>query len=262
MLLEPFGVLSLLPNTKNEYGVPKGWRSVWRHRLETFLPTYKATRVIVEVVAESTPQMVLQAYIFVRVKQHGDGPQPAAHAALEAQASILPISIGISALNLLKVWAELLWGARTAGVPLHAWLVQIWEMGAGKLPLDAIRRGTIDTLEWHFKPMPEDEWRMLLDALLQNVSLVELNLRGCKLKAEGGISLARALGEGAVPQLTTLWLTNNAIGDAGVTALAEACAEGKALAQLTSLDLFGNRSISEQSKESLKAALPECEVDF
>ena len=39
---------------------------------------------------------------------------------------------------------------------LQAWLLQIWEMGAGKLPLDAIRRGTIEELEWN-RELPEEE---------------------------------------------------------------------------------------------------------
>jgi len=190
---------------------PIGWKSVWRHRLETFLPTYKATRVIVEVVAESTPQSLLQAYIFVRVMAGVGVDQLAEHVAIMEEASILPISIAISALNLLKVWAELLLGARTAGVPMQAWLLQIWEMGAGKLPLDAIRRGTIKELVW-YRAMTDAEWSMLVDAFLQNTSLVKVDLgaeQGGKLTDEQIASLADALGKGALPNLTVLWLQQN-----------------------------------------------------
>jgi len=225
MLAEPFGVLRLLPNTK-QYGEPVGWKSVWRHRLETFLPTYKATRVIVEVVAESTPQSLLQAYIFVRVMTGVGVDQLAEHVAIMEEAAILPISIAISALNLLKVWAELLLGARTAGVPVQAWLLQIWEMGAGKLPLDAIRRGTIEELNWRDRPMAEVEWIVLVDALLQNTSLVMVDLQNCHITDEQIASLADALGKGALPSVTHINLQSNQIGDQGMAAFAGCLGKG------------------------------------
>ena len=50
-----------------------------------------------------------------------------------------------------------------------------------------------------------------------------------------------------------LYLSGNQIGDAGVTALAGACASG-ALAQLQNLYLGGN-SISEDAKDTMKTAM-------
>ena len=222
MLLEAFGVLRLLKEfgrrQKDEdgedvyddngyvyvYGKRVGeWAETWHPRLEKFLPTYKATRIIAEVGAESTPQAVLQAYIFVRVMGGGGGAQLAAHAAMQTHASILPISLAISVVNLLKVWLELLYAARTAKVPVEAVLVQIWEMGAGKLPLDAIRRSTIEQLEWS-KPIPEAEWNLLVDAFLQNTSLTLVNLLGCSMTANQAASLAAVITKGAMPQLKYL----------------------------------------------------------
>ena len=52
MFLEPFGLLAVLP-------LP-----MW---LKTFVPAYKATRVIAEVFIESLPQTLLQSYILVVV---------------------------------------------------------------------------------------------------------------------------------------------------------------------------------------------------
>ena len=58
-----------------------------------------------------------------------------------------------------------------------------------------------------------------------------------------------------------LYLDDNQIGDAGVTALAEAVGKGT-LPQLKRLDLSGNGTISQQAKDALKAALPNCEMYF
>ena len=49
-----------------------------------------------------------------------------------------------------------------------------------------------------------------------------------------------ALGKGALPALETLWLNENQIGDAGLSALASACASG-ALPKLTELYLQWNK---------------------
>jgi hypothetical protein len=55
MFLEPFGLLATMP-------LPS-----W---MKQFLPAYKATRVIAEVVIESLPQSMLQAFIYVSVVFH------------------------------------------------------------------------------------------------------------------------------------------------------------------------------------------------
>ena len=59
--------------------------------------------------------------------------------------------------------------------------------------------------------------------------------------------------KGALPQLTVLDLSYNQIGDAGVTALANACAMG-ALAQLGILYLVGN-SVSGTTQGIMKTAM-------
>ena len=119
------------------------------------------------------------------------------------------------------MWAELLYGARTAGVPVQAWLLQIWEMGAGKLPLDAIRRGTITKLEWHEK-IEKDEWKMLLDALVQNTSLEEINLGGCKLTDEQLQGLVRVLEKGALPECIYIYVDDNPASEEAQQAVKDA----------------------------------------
>ena len=64
MFLEPFGLLTVIPFPD------------W---LRQFLPAYKATRIIAEVVVESLPQCVLQSIIYVLVIQAcgADAPESA-----------------------------------------------------------------------------------------------------------------------------------------------------------------------------------------
>ena len=74
------------------------------------------------------------------------------------------------------------------------------------------------------------------------------------------MALAEAAGKDTLPQLKTLNLSSNQIGDAGVMALAEAAGKGT-LPQLERLDLSGN-STSPKVQDALKAALPNCDVRF
>ena len=82
MFLEPFGLLAVLP-------LP-----MW---LKTFVPSYKATRVICEVFIESLPQTLLQSYILISVmgRVHAGTARPSDTAMLPF-ASALPQSITIS----------------------------------------------------------------------------------------------------------------------------------------------------------------------
>ena len=73
------------------------------------------------------------------------------------------------------------------------------------------------------------------------------------------VKLCGAIATGKLVKLKTLYLNRNQIGDAGVAALAEAA--GK-LPQLKELFLNRNPNISQQAKAALKAALPNCKVDF
>ena len=89
-------------------------------------------------------------------------------------AAVLPVSIVISTIAMLKLWIEVVSGARAAGLTIHAKAIQLWEVGAG-LPLDALKKGTI--VEWKCPYTLEGpEVAPLLDALGRNSSLVSLDL--------------------------------------------------------------------------------------
>ena len=62
MFLEPFGLLTILP-------FPPWMRQ--------FIPAYKATRVIAEVVIESLPQSFLCSYIYIVVMEVRPDERPA-----------------------------------------------------------------------------------------------------------------------------------------------------------------------------------------
>ena len=73
------------------------------------------------------------------------------------------------------------------------------------------------------------------------------------------VKLCGAIATGKLVKLEGLGLYGNKIGDAGVAALAEVV--GK-LPQLKELVLEGNPNISQQAKDALTAALPNCAVTF
>ena len=91
-----------------------------------------------EVAFEALPQTVLQTYIYVRVMSGG-----ASNLALYA--AVLPVSICLSILSMLKTWAEVLVGARLAGVSIGEYMKEMARMGGG-LQLDAIRKSAIEEL--------------------------------------------------------------------------------------------------------------------
>ena len=139
MFLEPFGLLPIVP-------MPDSMRQ--------FIPAYKSTRIISEVLIESLPQCLLQSYIFVTVMQHLRlGTLSAAEkvllgASIEGSTfiHILPRSIAISTITSLKAWIELVLSAREAGISVRTKFGYLLAVGDG-LPLDALIRGTI--IRWH-----------------------------------------------------------------------------------------------------------------
>ena len=75
------------------------------------------------------------------------------------------------------------------------------------------------------------------------------------------VAVSKVIATGVLKKLETLWLFDNQIGDAGVTALAEAAGKGT-LPQLKYLSLEDNSTISQQAKDAITAALPDCDVLF
>uniref|UniRef100_A0A7S2DER8 Uncharacterized protein n=1 Tax=Haptolina brevifila TaxID=156173 RepID=A0A7S2DER8_9EUKA len=167
MFLEPFGLLPIVP-------LPD--------RMRQFIPAYKATRIIAEVMLESLPQCLLQSYIFVTVMSHLQHHTESVdevrliNSAVEGAtfADVLPRSIVISVLAMLKTWIELVYSAREAGISVRTKVVQLWNVGHG-LPLDALKRGAI--FEWSCTyHLANGEVAPLLDALIKNSSLSRLHM--------------------------------------------------------------------------------------
>ena len=89
------------------------------------------------------------------------------------------------------------------------------------------------------------------------VKLENLQLGLNQIGDAGAAALAEAAGK--LPQLKELYLNENQIGDAGAAALAEVADK---LPQLKELWLECNPNISQQAKDAVKAALPNCNVRF
>ena len=89
-----------------------------------------------------------------------------------------------------------------------------------------------------------------------------LYYREMKWTDKEAVAVSKVIATGVLKKLETLNLNLNQIGDAGVMALAEAAGKGT-LPQLKKLDLgYMNSTISQQAKDALKAALPNCYVAF
>ena len=91
--------------------------------------------------------------------------------------------------------------------------------------------------------------------------VTELHYAGLKWTDKAAVAVSKVIATGVLKKLETLFLMNNQIGDAGVMALAEAAGKGT-LPKLKSLCIDGNSTISQQAKDALKAALPDCTVFF
>lgn len=112
MFLEPFGLLPIVP-------LPE--------RMRQFIPAYKSTRIVAEVLIESLPQCLLQSYIFVTVMSHAAAGVASPSELLLLRASIdgstfihiLPRSIAISTITTLKAFIEMVLSAREAGISVR-----------------------------------------------------------------------------------------------------------------------------------------------
>ena len=98
MFLGPFGLLPIVPMPES---------------MKLFVPAYGATRMIAEVLVEALPQWIMQAVIMVVVSSHvRDGTASDVDKVLyEYQdgsfVSLMPKSILISSLTMLKTWYDL-----------------------------------------------------------------------------------------------------------------------------------------------------------
>ena len=98
MFLGPFGLLTVLP-------LPES--------MHLFVPAYGATRMIAEVLVEALPQWIMQAIIFVLVSEHvkmgtaGSVDMALYHYGNGSFVSLMPKSILISSLTMLKTWYDL-----------------------------------------------------------------------------------------------------------------------------------------------------------
>ena len=91
--------------------------------------------------------------------------------------------------------------------------------------------------------------------------VTELKYTAMQWTDKAAVAVSKVIATGVLKKLETLFLHDNQIGDAGVMALAEAAEKG-ALPQLWSLALHNNSTISQQAKDALKAALPNCNEIF
>lgn len=141
----------------------------------------KATRVITEIAIEAFPQCVLQSYILVTVMQQSEaGTASPSILAMVGDASTMPKSISISTLAVLKTWMEVVQQSAEAGISVQAKVMQLWHVGAG-LPLDALKKGSI--VEWACTyELEKAEIPPLTDALIKNTSLIRLNLSDAGLE--------------------------------------------------------------------------------
>ena len=193
MLLEIFGVLPLLPACL----MPQWMRE--------FIPSYKATRLVTEVVLESLLQCLLQSYVFVIVSHAIDQstciPLPENYALLVADLDLIPASIRISLLSFVKTFFELSAEAFASNISLYAKIEQLWKLGEG-LPIDAIKKSTIKKFKMQTpfteaaaedesaggeqdkkdkdkkddEEEPEHKGQLLIKALTGNVSINTLDL--------------------------------------------------------------------------------------
>lgn len=96
-----------------------------------FMRHYRVSRTIYEVGIESLPEWLLQAYIFVQVFSLYTGAEPEFYNFV----SLLPVSLVLSTLSLLKAWIDLVRDAEQCGIGIRSRVHHLWQMNAGLPPL-------------------------------------------------------------------------------------------------------------------------------
>ena len=138
------------------------------------MPSYAATRVVIETTVESFPQSLLQSFIFIQVMRAEDPAggsrldDPAGGSRLADRASLFPPSILASLVSCFTAWVELVLRARWTHVSLRACMQGVWSLGAG-LPLNAFKSNTIIEFKCA-SPLSSEQISLLIDALKSNSS--------------------------------------------------------------------------------------------
>ena len=130
-------------------------------------PASARAGIIAEVTLESLPQCLLQSYILITVMGHVNAHSESAaeQRLLEiGHTEILPRSITISTITMLKTWIELVHSAREAGISVRTKAAHLWHVGHG-LPLEALKKGSITEWSCAYR-VADGEVTPLLDASL------------------------------------------------------------------------------------------------
>ena len=176
--------------------------------LQLLMPSYRATRVLWELVLETLPMSILQLHIYATLKWYevyAPDERPALQSGL---APLLAGSLTLSVVNLVKCSLLLRWEAQAVGVGVLAHLGQQLQLGRG-LPLHALRAQRIDAWQCTVE-LREETLRELCAALRRNRSLRLLGCSRAGIDAAGGVALATMLRANC--SLTSLDLSRNQLG--------------------------------------------------
>ena len=107
LVLEPLGVLARLPPNPVI------------DKLKIGLPTYRATRTLLEVTVEGLPQSLLMLYVYIRVEIF-----QAEAGGVAISVDLLLLSLTLSLVNLIKTWVSAIFTARRLNVTLWQYVKQ------------------------------------------------------------------------------------------------------------------------------------------
>ena len=243
-LLEPLGALSLVTHLVGESAIVE--------QLRLGLPSYKATRTLLETTVEGLPQSLLMLYVFLHVRFIDTA---AAAGTTQISMSVLLFSLTLSLLNLAKSWVLAYLTARKLGLSLWDYVMQQVQMGKG-LPLDAIQADAISTLDLRGQYLGEQQAKVLGKLFESNDSITHLDISSDAFADHDGACYA--LGAGLVncgdqrcqlevvkcdafelgPQTSELDLKRKLKGQPGAVSLLAGAM--KFNSALTSIDVEGN----------------------